>query len=215
VRRSAIKLAIGLAAVALAAVGCSRQRTRHDHDAVSVVASTDVWGSVASAVAASTRRSSRSRPARADPHSFEATPATSPRSTDASLVVYNGGGYDHWVDGVLAGDPEIDASTPIRCAAPHEPANEHVFYDVGVAKAVAEEVAKRLSRARPAHAERIPGQRNDIRQQADASPSRARDRQGTPVGICRRDRAGRVLPAAQRRDHRPHPSRLRKRGRGG
>ena len=51
-RATAIRLAIGLAAIALVTAGCSHARPPgHDHGAVDVVASTDVWGSVASAVA--------------------------------------------------------------------------------------------------------------------------------------------------------------------
>src|SRR5690242_16756910 len=94
VRRSAIKLAIGLTAVALAGVGCSQSgETQHEHGAVTVVASTDVWGSVASAVAGrhATVKSIETGPA-ADPHSFEATPVDVAAITDASLVIYNGGG---------------------------------------------------------------------------------------------------------------------------
>jgi zinc/manganese transport system substrate-binding protein len=170
VRRSAIKLAIGLTAVALAGVGCSHSgETRHDHGAVNVVASTDVWGSVASAVAGqhASVKSIETGPA-ADPHSFEATPADVAAMTDASLVVYNGGGYDHWVDDVLAGDPESDAIAAYSMRGTQEKANEHVFYDMAVAKAVAAEIAKRLGEIDPANADEYRANATKFGQQTDA-----------------------------------------------
>jgi zinc/manganese transport system substrate-binding protein len=169
VRRSAIKLAIGLTAVALAAVGCSQgSETRHDHDAVTVIASTDVWGSVANAVAGqhASVKSIETGPA-ADPHSFEATPADVAAMTDASLVVYNGGGYDHWVDDVIAADPEIDAVDAYSLHGTQGRDNEHVFYDLGVAKAVADEIAKRLGEIDSTHADQYRSNARRFGEQAD------------------------------------------------
>jgi zinc/manganese transport system substrate-binding protein len=154
VRKAAIKLAGGLTAAALAVAGCSDSQSGREPGAVSIVATTDVWGSVASAVAgghASVK--SIETGANADPHSFEATPGDVATISDASLVVYNGGGYDRWVDDVLTGDPEVEAVDAYSLRNSEEPANEHVFYDVGTAKAVAEEVAKRLGEIDSAHAD--------------------------------------------------------------
>src|SRR5690349_16499896 len=98
----AIRAAVGLAlstGLIAGAVGCSQDhKAASDHKA-SVVASTNVWGSVASAIAGdhASVKSIISNPAQ-DPHSFEATPSDAAAITDATLVVYNGGGYDHWVD---------------------------------------------------------------------------------------------------------------------
>ncbi len=41
-----------------------------------------------------------------DPHSYEVSPADAAAIADAPLVVYNGGGYDSWVDDVLARHPD-------------------------------------------------------------------------------------------------------------
>jgi zinc/manganese transport system substrate-binding protein len=154
VSRTAIRLAIGLAVAALAAAGCSQSPPSHDHSEISVVATTDVWGSVASAVAgqhASVK--SIETGATADPHSFEASPADVAAIADASLLVYNGGGYDHWIDDVVAADPEIDAVDAYSLRGTQGRDNEHVFYDVAVAKAVAEEIAKRLAELDSVHAD--------------------------------------------------------------
>ena len=94
--------------------------------------------------------------AAADPHSFEASPADAASIADASLVVYNGGGYDHWVDDVLAAHPGVASVDAYSLLNPGpgepQPANEHVFYDLDTAKAVATEVGDRLAGTDPAHA---------------------------------------------------------------
>ncbi|HET9565056.1 MAG TPA: zinc ABC transporter substrate-binding protein [Mycobacterium sp.] len=169
-RRTPIRLAIGLTAVGLATAGCGQgAESGGDHGAVAVVASTDVWGSVASAVAgehASVK--SIETGVAADPHSYEASPADVAAIADASLVVYNGGGYDHWVDDVLAGDPEVDAVDAYSLRGTEQRANEHVFYSVGIAKAVAEEIAKRLAEIEPAHADDYRSNAAEFGRQADA-----------------------------------------------
>jgi zinc/manganese transport system substrate-binding protein len=168
VRATAIGLAVALAAAVFAAAGCGQSASGHDHGGVDVVASTDVWGSVAAAVAgplASVK--SIETGANADPHSFEATPADVAEITDASLLVYNGGGYDHWVDDVLAGKPEANAVDAYSLRGTQGQANEHVFYDVGTAKAVADEIAKRLAQIDSAHADEYHANATAFRRQAD------------------------------------------------
>jgi zinc/manganese transport system substrate-binding protein len=142
--------------VALAALGaltgCAGPSRPH---AATVVASTDVWGSVASAV---TGRhvvvKSILTGADTDPHSYAASPSDAAAITDARLVVYNGGGYDPWVDQVLARHPgikSVDAYSFVP-AAGGEPRNEHVFYDLSVAKSVASSIAERMAAIDPANA---------------------------------------------------------------
>jgi zinc/manganese transport system substrate-binding protein len=134
--------------VAVAAAGCTQQGpSQSDRGAASVVASTDVWGSVAGAVAGDHAAvTSIVSGTVADPHSFEASPADTAALTDAALVVFNGGHYDHWVDHVLEAHPDVPTvdAYALRPNA-QESDNEHVFYDPATAKAVAEQVADRLS----------------------------------------------------------------------
>jgi len=139
---------------ATAMTGCAIGNSAH-LPAAAVVASTDVWGSVARAVAGShlTVRSILTG-ADVDPHSYAASPADAAAITDAALVVYNGGGYDPWVDQVLAGHravKSVDAYSLL--GAPNgQPPNEHVFYDLSVAKAVATTIADRLAGIDPENA---------------------------------------------------------------
>jgi zinc/manganese transport system substrate-binding protein len=174
-----IRLATGLSVVVLT-VGlgaCSSDRGTSGGVGAGVptiVASTDVWGSVAKAVAGDRATvTSIINSASADPHSFEASPADAAAITDASLVVYNGGGYDQWVDDVLKTHPDvasIDAYSLLDATALGEPtpANEHVFYDLGTAKAVATELAARLATTDPGHAGDYTSNAEAFNREADA-----------------------------------------------
>lgn len=166
--------AINCAAV-LILTACARDHPTGPADGKpSVVASTDVWGSVAEAVAGDDAHvRSIIRTGSADPHSFEASPADAAAISDASLVVYNGGGYDTWVDGVLEQRPNVaavDAYSLLDAAAVGEPqpANEHVFYDLGTAKAVAAQIADRLATADPGHADQYRSRAKEFGSKADA-----------------------------------------------
>ncbi|MET0758166.1 MAG: zinc ABC transporter substrate-binding protein [Mycobacterium sp.] len=141
-----------------------------------VVASTGVWGSVAGAVAGGHAAvDSILDGAAADPHSFEASPADAAAITDAALVVYNGGGYDHWVDDVLADHPDVKTVDAYELLDNTEqPANEHVFYDIGTAKAVAAQIAVRLSEADPDHAADYRANAEEFGKQADTIASSER-----------------------------------------
>ncbi|MER5838377.1 zinc ABC transporter substrate-binding protein, partial [Streptomyces sp. NPDC002130] len=98
--RTATALAAVSVAAAFALTACSSNSSKDE--GITVVASTNVWGDVAQAVAGDklTVTSIINEPS-ADPHSFEATPADAAKITDASLVVYNGGGYDQFITDVL------------------------------------------------------------------------------------------------------------------
>ncbi|OBF05133.1 ABC transporter substrate-binding protein [Mycobacterium sp. 852002-10029_SCH5224772] len=132
--------------------GCGVNPT-HPH-ASAVVASTDVWGSVARAVAGShVPVKSIVSGSETDPHSYEASPSDAAAIADAALVVFNGGGYDGWVDAVLARQPgakPVDAYSFLESDG--QPHNEHVFYNLGVAKAVAATIADRLATIDPGNA---------------------------------------------------------------
>lgn len=142
--------------VAIGAAGCSqRESAQSDVGTASVVASTDVWGSVASAVTGDHASvTSIVNGTVADPHSFEASPADTATLTDASLVVFNGGDYDHWVEHVLEEHPDVPSVDAVALLPPSsQPPNEHVFYDPATAKAVAAQIAERLSTIDSANAD--------------------------------------------------------------
>lgn len=135
--------------------GCATGGSTHP-GASTVVASTNVWGSVARAVAGDhVTVKSILTGVDADPHSYQASPSDAAAITDAALVVYNGGRYDPWVDRVLAGHPTInsvDAYSLLGDAPDGCQPNEHVFYNLSVAKSVAAVIADRLTKIDPGNA---------------------------------------------------------------
>ncbi|MGA9873176.1 MAG: zinc ABC transporter substrate-binding protein [Rhodococcus sp. (in: high G+C Gram-positive bacteria)] len=149
---------------------------------ITVVASTNVWGSVAEAVAGdlASVESIIADPS-ADPHSYEASPADAAKVAEASLVVYNGGGYDEFITDILesegSGVPSVnafdlveeshgheeEAEPAAEAQASEEPAsdehghehgevNEHVWYNAEVAAATAESIAEKLGQLDPDNA---------------------------------------------------------------
>lgn len=177
---------VALAVTALGVSGCGTAQNNTAGDGAGsasprVIASTDVWGSVAQTVARDDAKvTSLITSGSADPHSFEASPADAAAITDASVVVYNGGGYDQWVDTVLdnhAGIPTISAYTLLDAAAvgEPEPANEHVFYELNTAKAVANQIAGLLSDEDPQKSTEYRSRAEDFGRQADVILQRERD----------------------------------------
>ncbi|WP_433785824.1 metal ABC transporter solute-binding protein, Zn/Mn family [Actinomycetospora sp. CA-101289] len=120
-----------------------------------VVATTNVWGAVASAVAGPgvEVRSIIQDPA-ADPHSYESTPADAAAIAGADLVVVNGGGYDEWVEQILDGDPALRGRSVEAFALRGDQAqeNEHVWFDPTAVKGVVTQVADRLAAVEPSQA---------------------------------------------------------------
>ncbi|TCN51221.1 zinc/manganese transport system substrate-binding protein [Rhodococcus sp. SMB37] len=189
--RAALAAATLSCATVLAACGSGTTGDSGSDGDLSVVASTNVWGSIAQAVAGDRIEveSLISEP-NADPHSYEASPLDAAAISDASLVVFNGGGYDHFVDDILEsiGDdvPTVEAfalfesgehsdlhsghdhGTSNDTSATEAPAqdahddsahdhdghdhggiNEHLWYDLATADAVAHAVAEQLAALDP------------------------------------------------------------------
>lgn len=170
-------------AAALAMTACGSDTTTSDSSApatavdgpITIVASTNVWGSVAQAVAGdlASVESIIADPS-ADPHSYEASAGDAAKVAEASLVVYNGGGYDEFIDDILGSEaknvPSVNAYDLVGSdhahddeeAAPsdstdghdhsHGETNEHVWYDAEVAASTAESIADKLGQLDPDNA---------------------------------------------------------------
>jgi zinc/manganese transport system substrate-binding protein len=178
-----IRLAAGAAALGMAMVitGCGQDEPAGEpaDRGIAVVASTNVWGSVASAIGGEEVdvKSIISDPA-GDPHSYQMTPKDAAELAAAALVVFNGGGYDEFVEQALGeggqGPQAIEAfalTVHKEGAEPPGPGptstehvdrfgagglgrhesgeNEHVWYHLATVGAVADEIAKRLSEIKP------------------------------------------------------------------
>lgn len=96
---------------------------------LTIVASTNVWGAVAEAVAGDgVTVESLIRDPSADPHSYEASASDAAELTDADLVVVNGGGYDSFATDFVAdrdNSTVVDVSTLVAGQAGHDAASEN------------------------------------------------------------------------------------------
>ncbi|MEP6562034.1 MAG: zinc ABC transporter substrate-binding protein, partial [Nakamurella sp.] len=124
---------------------------------IAIVTSTNVWGDVVKqvggdAVAVTSVISDSS----ADPHSYEANAQTQLALSKAQLVVENGGGYDDFMDTMLASSsstaPVVNAvEISGRVAPAGEELNEHVWYDFPTVDKVARQIATELTALDPAN----------------------------------------------------------------
>lgn len=84
-----------------------------------------------------------------DPHLFESSSSTARNLADADIVVYNGAGYDPWMDSLLAATdkPSRVVLSVAKLTTHANGDNPHLWYDPAtfpaVAKALDDELAKR------------------------------------------------------------------------
>lgn len=147
---------------------------------VQVVASTDVYGDIAATVGgdAVAVTSLINRPDQ-DPHSYEATVRDRLAVSKADLVIVNGGGYDPFMDALVAadhvaGDAVIDAvatsgleengtsgtssagagsSSDAHAGHDHGAFNEHVWYSLPTAEKLVAAIRDKLTAERPSEAQ--------------------------------------------------------------
>lgn len=198
-RSAALAAAVLVGGALLTACGAGNDTGGARADGLDVVASTTVYADIAEQVAGgnATVTAVISDPT-ADPHSYEASPADAAAVAAADLVVYNGGGYDSFVDRALgAADPvpvvrAVDEFARVTGQAPpghsdgdgegashghaHDDhaagTNEHVWFSPATAAAVAERLAADLASIDPGNAEEY---RGNARRFADAlAPLEAR-----------------------------------------
>lgn len=153
-KRVALPLVIALAAVSL--VSCAP--TAETTEGIKIVASTNVYGSIAEMVAGTnaTVTSIIDSPSQ-DPHSFEASARVELELSRADIVIANGGGYDDFVDTLLSGarnsNVEIIKAVEVSGFTEQQISeNEHVWYDLNTAEALAVTLGKTLSQIDPKHA---------------------------------------------------------------
>ncbi|MEV4058342.1 zinc ABC transporter substrate-binding protein [Amycolatopsis sp. NPDC049688] len=117
---------------------------------IKVVASTDVWGSVAGAVGGDkVEVKSVIHDPSADPHSYETTADDALAAKGAQLLLSNGGGYDEFFGKLAdqAGDAKKLVAYDIAATGDE---NEHVWYDLPGVDKVADQLAAQLGELQPA-----------------------------------------------------------------
>ncbi|MCI2419798.1 zinc ABC transporter substrate-binding protein [Saccharopolyspora sp. K220] len=204
-RSKVVATAASLSAAALALAGCGPVRAQPgaDDDTITVVTSTNVWASVVAEVGGSAVdvQPLISNPI-VNPHAYESVPEDAAKVANADLVVFNGAGYDGFVEKILAAEPR-EAPT-VEAAAfgrtPPSPApeaeeghghshdhsiNEHFWYDFHAVDSVAERVATELGRLQPAKASEFAANAERFQVQVGQLDDRARQiaaaRQGAEV----------------------------------
>ncbi|NEM91791.1 metal ABC transporter solute-binding protein, Zn/Mn family [Galbitalea soli] len=145
--------------LASALAGCSSSAAPPD-TRIPVVASTNVYGDIAMAIGGSAVRvdSIIADPSQ-DPHSYEADARVQLALSRATLVIENGGGYDDFVDTLLRGAANTQA-TVLNAADisgyDQHPAggdfNEHLWYDFPTVAKVAARISAELTRIDPSRA---------------------------------------------------------------
>ena len=133
-------------AFALAAAACA--------EPVAVVAAESVYGDLVRQIGGgNVAVTSVIAGADQGPHEFEPTPAVARAVASARLVVYNGAGYDAWMERLLSAtrSPARETIDAAKLAGRKPGDNPHVWYDVAAISALAREVAAKLSAIDPAH----------------------------------------------------------------
>ena len=88
-----------------------------------------------------------------DPHLFEVSPAVIRQVAAARVVVYNGVGYDPWIEQVLSATAKPDRVAIVAADLIHRESgdNPHLWYDPVAMPVVARSLASAFAAADPAH----------------------------------------------------------------
>ncbi|BDH55575.1 metal ABC transporter solute-binding protein, Zn/Mn family [Tsukamurella sp. PLM1] len=138
-----------------------------------VVASTDVYGAIATAVAGddATVTSLFANPT-GDPHEFEPSAQDTLKIKQASVLVFNGGHYDAYMEKAADGA----AAAKVDAVGLQDPKgeNEHVFYDLPTMQKVATAVAHALGEKDAEHRAGYENRAKEFGTKLDGVISRAR-----------------------------------------
>jgi zinc/manganese transport system substrate-binding protein len=155
--RSLVSTLALAAATVVALAGCSSASSASDDGAVRVVASTNVYGDIASTIGGDAVQvtSLMSDPAQ-DPHSFEASAQNQLAVAKAKVVIENGGGYDDFMQTLVKGSADHDTTVLNVVDLSGKKAsggelNEHVWYDLPTVRKFVDALAAALGSASPSH----------------------------------------------------------------
>jgi zinc/manganese transport system substrate-binding protein len=158
-----------LAAAVLLLSGCAVSPAARG---VQVVASTNVYADIAREVGGPDVAVTAiiDSPAK-DPHDYEASSHDVLAVSRADLVIQNGGGYDSFMPRLLGHAAHVPVLTAVDLV-PHQGTNEHVWYDLKTARAVASAIVADLVALDPRHAEGYRARAKEFGRRLDALISR-------------------------------------------
>ena len=167
--RSALQIGAVLAVSTLALAGCSAPTP--DDGVLRIVASTNVYGSIAQAIAGDHAEvTSIITSPDQDPHDYEATARDQLAISKADIVIENGGGYDPFIDMLLSSSGSdhvvvlnaVELSGLLEEDHDHdseeeghghiEGFNEHIWYSLPAMERLAGKIAEELTTADSANA---------------------------------------------------------------
>jgi len=148
---------VGTLALGIALAGCSGS-VGDPPAGIQVVASTDVYGSLAQTIggAQAAVTSIIDDPSK-DPHEYQADARTQLAVSRANVVIENGGGYDDFMDTMLAasGNAKVAVINAVKLSGYDSSVrgfNEHVFYDYATVAKVVDAIVADFRSADPSHA---------------------------------------------------------------
>ncbi|HEY4387869.1 MAG TPA: zinc ABC transporter substrate-binding protein, partial [Ktedonobacteraceae bacterium] len=124
-----------------------------------------------------------------DPHTFESNPRYAKSVGAANLVIENGGGYDDWMDRLLASTPNTNRQVlkGFDLATVKIPDNEHVWYSYENASTIATAIADKLKTLDSSHATEYDNNLQTFKQSLQQIQQKINEikskYQGTPVGL--------------------------------
>lgn len=129
-----------------------------DSKKIKIVAAENFYGEVARAVGGNhVQVTSVIKGSKTDPHDFQPTPETAKQISGAQVVIYNGIGYDNWMNQLLSSTSNGGKKTVIRVgndvAGKKNGDNEHVWYSPQTMPRLASTLANDLAKMDPKHAE--------------------------------------------------------------
>ncbi|MBS1673529.1 MAG: zinc ABC transporter substrate-binding protein [Actinobacteria bacterium] len=139
---------IALAVVAaLALAGCAPRSAQADDGRLSVVATTNVYGSIAELIGGDRIRVTSIIDSLAkDPHEYQASARDRLTVRNADLVIENGGGYDPYMQDLLDGSrAKVITAADSRPDRHAQDFNEHVWFDPATMITVVREVQDQLT----------------------------------------------------------------------
>jgi zinc/manganese transport system substrate-binding protein len=152
-RHAAAGLLCAVALLTACSAGPSGSASQSTQPKVPVVASTNVYGSIAAAVGGDhVAVTSIITDPSADPHSYEAAPANAAAVRNAKIVIANGGGYDDFMAKLVSAAGSSPKFIDVSELSGLKPAgggdfNEHVWYSLPTVRKLAATLATELGAA--------------------------------------------------------------------
>lgn len=183
-----LRLIAFLASSLLALTGCSQVQATRWHEGsgkIKIVASTDVWGSIAHLIAGDLATvDAIIYNVNQDPHSYELSARDQLLINNADIVVMNGGGYDDFMNQAVKADPTpaitVDA---FQSTGDNPNRNEHIWYDVNQVGDAAAVIGAAIESVEPSKTSQVEAAVADFRQKISERKAQLESLAATPKKV--------------------------------